>query len=107
MFLYRWASVLLIAVALIGCSTGEQVARDQAKDVINPIVADKFPGVPAEPITNCIIDNASLTELVELTAAAGTGNNAKSAEIVGEIATRPETLTCIAKNGLPTLLQGV
>lgn len=97
----------IAAIALVGCSSGEQIARDQAKDVINPIVAKQFPGVPTEPITNCVIDNASVKELLTLTAAAGTGAHAKTAEIVTEIASRPETLTCIAKNGLPSLLQGV
>jgi hypothetical protein len=106
MQMLRAAYLALAAVTLMGCSVGEEVARDQARDVVDPIVAEKFPGVPAKPITDCVIDNATLKEILTLSAAAGTGNNVKAAEIVGGIVSRPETIKCIAVKGLPALLQG-
>lgn len=92
---------------LMGCSVGEEVARDKARDVVDPIVAKQFPGVPVKPITDCVIDNASLQEILTLSAAAGTGNNAKAAEVVVDIVRRPDTVKCIAVKGLPSLLQGL
>jgi len=107
MQILRATYLSLAAVALMGCSVGEEVARDQARGVIDPIVAEKFPGVPVKPVTDCVIDNASLQEILTLSAAAGTGNNAKAAEVVVEIATRPDTVKCIAVKGLPALLAGL
>ena len=102
------ATCLGLATALLmGCSVGEEVARDRARDVVDPIVAERFPGVPAKPITDCVIDNASLQEILTLAAASGTGNNAKAVEVVVDIVSRPETIKCIAVKGLPALLQGV
>lgn len=106
MQILRTTYLILTAAALMGCSVGQEVARDQARDAIDPIVAQKFPGVPVKPITDCVIDNATLKELLTLSAAAGTGNNAKAAEIVGGVITRRETIKCITVKGLPALLQG-
>lgn len=107
MQILRATYLVLATVVLMGCSVGEEVARDTARDVVDPIVAEKFPGVPVKPVTDCVIDNATLQELLTLSAAAGTGNNAKAAEVVGDIVSRPETIKCIAVKGLPALLQGV
>ena len=107
MQILRVAFLGLTTAALMSCSVGEQVARDQARDVVDGVVAEKFPGVPAKPITDCVIDNASLQEILALAAAAGTGNTGKAAEVVGEIIVRPETVQCIAVKGLPAVLQGV
>ena len=107
MQILRAGFLVFVTVALMSCSVGEQVARDQARDVVDGVVAEKFPGVPAKPITDCVIDNASLQEILALAAAAGTGNTVKAAEVVGEIIVRPATAQCIAVKGLPAVLQGV
>ena len=108
MFMILRATYLAIAtVTLMGCSVGEEVARDQARGVVDPIVAEKFPGVPVKPVTDCVIDNASFQEILTLAAASGTGNTVKAAEVVVDIASRPDTIRCIAVKGLPALLQGV
>ena len=107
MRIFRATYLALAAATLMGCAVGEEVARDQARDVVDPIVAEKFPGVPVKPVTDCVIDNATFQEILTLAAAAGTGNNIKAVEVVGDIVTRPETIKCIAVKGLPALLQGV
>lgn len=107
MQILRSTCLCIAAIVLMGCSVGEEVARDKARDVVDPIVAKQFPGVPVKPITDCVIDNASLQEILTLSAAAGTGNNAKAAEVVVDIVRRPDTVKCIAVKGLPSLLQGL
>lgn len=107
MQILRTTYLSIAAVTLMGCSVGEEVARDKARDVVDPIVAKQFPGVPAKPITDCVIDNASLQEILTLSAAAGTSNNAKAVEVVVDIVRRPDTVKCIAVKGLPSLLQGL
>jgi predicted ThiF/HesA family dinucleotide-utilizing enzyme len=103
----RAAYLVLATATLTGCAVGEQVARDQAKSVVTPIVAQKFPGLPTEPVTNCVIDNATFQEIVTLAAATGTGSNAKAVKVVMDVASRPATIKCVAKQGLPALLSGL
>ncbi|MEL6587325.1 MAG: hypothetical protein AAFY65_13760 [Pseudomonadota bacterium] len=103
----RPSPLLLLAVlALASCNTalGTEVSRATAKSVVNPIVADRFPGVPLEPTTNCIIDNATGDEIVTLATTAATRNDQVAADLVVDIAKRPETIRCIAKDGLPAIL---
>ena len=106
MFL-RATYLAFATVALMGCSVGEEVARDQARDAIDPIVAEKFPGVPVKPVTDCVIDNATFKEILTLAAASGTGNTVQAAEVVVDVVSRPETIKCIAVKGLPAILQGL
>jgi hypothetical protein len=103
----RGAYLTLAAAILAGCSVGQDVARDQAKSVVTPIVVEKFPGLPAETISNCVIDNATFKEILTLAAAAGTGSTTQATQTVVEIVSRPATIKCIAVNELPALLQGV
>ena len=91
----------------MGCSVGEEVARDQARGVVDPIVAEKFPGVPVKPVTDCVIDNATFKEILTLAAASGTGNTGQAAKVVVDIVSRPDTIKCIAVKGLPALLKGL
>jgi hypothetical protein len=103
----RGISLALATVTLMGCSVGEEVARDQARDAIDPIVAEKFPGVPVKPVTDCVIDNATFKEILTLAAASGTGNTGQVAKVVVDIVARPDTIKCIAVKGLPALLAGL
>ena len=99
---------LLIAAAflLTACNgaVGTEVSRAAAKSVVNPIVAERFPGVPLEPATDCIIDNATGEEIVTLAAAAATRDDAAASRLVLDIAQRPETIRCITSEGLPAIL---
>lgn len=98
--------LLFIPALLAACNSplADEIARDAAKRTVNPIVAARFPGVPLAPATDCIIDNASAGEILQLASAAGTGANDTATRIVLDVAARPDTIRCIATQGLPVLL---
>lgn len=98
--------VILLLTALAACTTAQQdeLTRDAAKRAVRPVLAERLPGVPVEPATDCIIDNATSREILSLAADAVTGPTANTVEIVSDIATRPETIRCLATEGLPALL---
>lgn len=103
----RTTYLAIATIALMGCSVGEEVARDKARDVVDPIVAKQFPGIPVKPVTDCVIDNATFKEILTLAAASGTGDTVQAAKVVVDIVSRPDTIKCITVKGLPALLQGV
>ena len=94
------------ALLLIACTPAQQdkLTRDAARTAIRPVLEQNFPGIPLEPATDCIIDNATSGELLSLAADAVTGPTANTVEIVSDIVSRPKTLTCLAETGIPTLL---
>lgn len=96
----------LAFACLTACTQAQQdeLTRDAAKRAVRPVLEERLPGVPVEPATDCIIDNASSGELLSLAADAVTGPTANTVEIVSDIATRPETIRCLATEGLPALL---
>jgi len=103
-------SLLLTAagtIALTGCTVDQQddLTRRAAKNAVRPVLAQKLPGVPVEPATDCIIDNANSKQLLSLTADAVTGPTASTVQIVTNILSQPATLTCLATKGLPVLLK--
>ena len=100
------ALTLSILPILLACTAEQQdeLTRDAAKRAVRPVLEDRLPGVPVEPATDCIIDNATSGELLSLAADAVTGPTANTVEIVSDIATRPETIRCLATEGLPALL---
>ncbi len=87
------------ALTVGGCAQVQQVAddvaRNQAKQVINSQAATVLPGVDLRFATDCIIDNASSQEILKLAGASVTGPNAATGELITEIGTRPQTLQCI------------
>ncbi|MBV2360247.1 hypothetical protein KUH32_10710 [Thalassococcus sp. CAU 1522] len=106
--------LLTIAVAaaplwLAACSPQQQdqFARDAARSAITPVVAERFPGVPLQPAIDCLIDNASAAQIRALAIDSVTGPTENTAQIVTDIASQPETLTCLANRGLPVLLTGL
>lgn len=100
-----WFSAALLM--LVACSdvnnVVEKTSRDVAKGVVNGVIQQKFPGVNAAPYTDCIIDNASLDEVLQLAQSAVTGGNVATS-LVLEIAGRPATTQCIAQNALGAVL---
>ena len=104
----RWAAMVLI-LGFAACTPAAQdaLARDAARQAIRPVLAEQFPGVPLEPATDCIIDNANSSEIFALAADAVTGPTASTVQIVSDIISRPETITCLATQGLPVLLGGL
>ncbi|UWQ21675.1 hypothetical protein [Jannaschia sp. W003] len=94
------------ALLLAGCNTplGTEVARTAAKSAVNAEVQRRFPGAPVQPVTDCVIDNATGAEIIEVAAGAASGTDARTAEIVGTVLARPDTIRCVLAEGLPTLV---
>ena len=93
-------------IALVGCTTAQQdeLTRDAARTAVRPVLERNFPGIPLEPATDCVIDNATSGELLSLAADAVTGPTANTVEIVSDIVARPGTITCLAETGIPAVL---
>ena len=107
------ALFLVAAFGLTACldaSDGvDTLARNSAKTVVNGVVQSKLPGVDATAVTDCVIDNASSSEIVEIAQAAVVGTTAATTSLVLEIAQRPDTVSCIADGtlGLGDLLSAL
>jgi hypothetical protein len=78
----------------------DQIARNSAKTVVNGVVESKLPGVDATVVTDCVIDNASSSEIVEIAQAAIVGTTSTTTSLVLEIAQRRDTISCIADDTL-------
>lgn len=78
----------------------DTAARNSAKTVVNGVVASQLPGVDASVVTDCVIDNASSSEILEIGQAAVLGTTADTTSLVLEIAQRPDTVSCIADDTL-------
>ena len=98
--LMRWVLGLGLA-ALTACSPGAQdeIARSAAKEAVRPVLAERFPGVPLEGATDCVIDNATSQEILALAADAVTGPTASTVEMVAQIVTRPDAVRCLVREG--------
>lgn len=95
------------ALLLAGCSpqAQDEIARQAARSAITPVLTERFPGVPLEPALDCVINNASAPQLRALAADAVLGPTESTVQIVTDIVSKPETLTCLAAEGLPALLR--
>ncbi len=100
-----FCGVLVLTACSAANDAADALARDRAKTVVNGVVANKFPGVNAAPVTDCIIDAASASEIISIAGASVTGVDENTVQQVIEIAGRPEAVQCIAENSL-TLLGG-
>lgn len=98
----RMALVLVLAA----CSPQmqDELTRDAARTAIRPVLEQRFPGIPLEPASDCVIENATSGELLSLASDAVTGPTANTSEIVSDIVSRPATIECLARQGLPALL---
>jgi hypothetical protein len=81
----------------------DQLARVAAKEVVGGIVQTRLPGVNVAPLTDCIIDQASGNELLQIAQSAALGSNAETTQLVVGIAQRPETIRCAAQDVLGPL----
>jgi len=95
---------LAAVCAISGCSVAQDIAqttvRNETKAVINAQVAQSFPGVNAAPITDCIVDSASTSEILTIGQAAVTGMTPSVTNLILTIAQRPDTVSCIAENSI-------
>ncbi|MEL7254041.1 MAG: succinate dehydrogenase [Pseudomonadota bacterium] len=98
----RIGAAVAAPLLVMGCGAAQDaadtVARDRAKLVVNGVVDQRFPGVNAAPVTDCIIDAASAGEIIQLGSASVTGVTQSTVEQVVEIAAREESVRCIAQN---------
>ena len=104
----RRAALFLAGLAVLSaCAAANDaanaVARDRAKTVITSVVAQRFPGVNAAPVTDCIIDAASAGEILNIASASATGVTRSTVEEVLAIASRPEAVNCIAEQSIKLL----
>lgn len=93
-------------VMLAACSpqVQDQIARDAARSAITPVLVERFPGVPLEPALDCVIDNANAVQIRALALDTVTGPTESTVQIVTDILSKPETIRCLAVEGLPALL---
>lgn len=101
----RGLAIISAVGLLAGCMqdlgpTGDVLARDAAKGVVNNVVQTRFPGVNAAPFTDCIIDNATGPEILTIAQAAVVGTTPQTTALVVEIAQRPDTIRCVANDSL-------
>lgn len=96
------AAVIMTAVVagLAGCAgltqETDMIARNSAKLVVNDVIAQQLPGVDARPVTDCVIDNASGQEIVQIAQASMMGATPATTDLVLNIAQRPQTAACLA-----------
>lgn len=104
----RAAAITLLALSLGACSAGQDLAdnlaRDKARSVVIPIVEKRIPAAPAAPIAECVIDNASVQEILLLAKASVVGASIETTDTVITILKRPDTLKCIAVDGIAPFL---
>ena len=96
------ALALCAALACAGCVTGPDpvtaATRAAAKATVDEYTARRFPGVPLKPVSDCVIDNASASEILAV-ARRGT----EATDTITRVVTRESTIGCIAENGAPLL----
>ncbi len=99
---------LALLLFAIGCTSQvqDEVARSAAKEAINPVLAQQFPGLPLNGVADCLIDNATAQEIATLAASSATGPTTATADLVGQIAARPETVRCLFEQGAVSNLAG-
>ncbi len=95
---------LLSMVFVFSCSQSEpsatEVARGAVKAVLRPTISTQFPGVPTDIITDCVIENASASEIVQIANSALLGSPTDTSYATLPIAKRPATLQCVAAKSL-------
>jgi hypothetical protein len=100
-------ALLLPLMALAGCNaqTQDELARAAARSTTSKVLVQRLPGVPLQPAVNCVIDNASAQQIYALAAESVTGPTESTFQVVSGILQKPETLSCLAAQGLPALLR--
>jgi hypothetical protein len=103
----RLLASISVMASLSACGDNglaDQLARDQARKAVNPVLAERFPGVPLEPASNCVINSASASEIFQLARAGATTVSQTDVELIVQIATRQETIQCLLEDGLTPFL---
>lgn len=101
-----------VVLAFAACDSGglaDQIARESARQSVRSVLSARLPGVPVEAATDCVIDNASASEIIQLAGGAARASatqtvTPETTRLVMEIVTRPETIRCLATDGLAPFL---
>ncbi len=101
------ASIPLVAcVGLLGCAemrqSADTLARDSARAAVDEALVTRFPGIDGTrvtPYTDCLIDNATRSEIATLARAAVTGVNEATVSLITGMIQRPEISTCLLRAG--------
>ena len=108
----RVFAIVFAGLALSACigtatetvtQSAEDIARGQAKQVVNTVVSSRLPGVDVSAATDCIIDNASIPEIFSIAKASVTGPDEATVSTILEIAQRPDTAKCLLSATLSLL----
>ncbi|ARO13496.1 succinate dehydrogenase flavoprotein subunit [Ketogulonicigenium robustum] len=98
----RALAVLCGVVALSGCISESAVtdtSRALAKQAVDSAIAGRVPAALVTPVTDCVIDNATPSELASLAAGAFTGvASTQAGQTVMTIAGRQATQSCVVGN---------
>lgn len=73
----------------------DAASRQIARNVINTEMQKRLPGANVSPYTDCVINNATTAELIDIAQAASSGASG-TANSVATIVSRPATTQCIA-----------
>lgn len=73
----------------------DAASREVARNVINREMQSRLPGANVAPYTDCVINNATTAELIDIAQAAQSGVTG-TANSVASIVSRPATTQCIA-----------
>lgn len=98
---------LAVSLALLGCAEMQQsadaVARTSARAAVDEVLVTRFPGIDGTrvtPYTNCLIDNATRSEIANLARAAVAGVNEATVSLITGMIQRPEISACLLRAGL-------
>lgn len=99
----------LVCLGLLGCAEMQQsadaVARQSARATVDEVLVTRFPGVDGSrvtPYTDCLIDNATRSEIAALARSAVAGVNEATVSLVNGMIRRPEISACLLRAGLAT-----
>lgn len=104
------ALALTACVALLGCDeavqTADEIGRKSAKAAVSKALATRYPNLPGDaitPVSDCVIDHATLPEVRRFAQDSVTGVDDATLALLGSVLSRPETQTCVAKRGVALL----
>lgn len=105
-------AALALPLVLSGCAVAAasapeavtQATRAAAKATVNRVASERFPGVPVAPVSDCVIDNASVAEILTMARFSVGAPDPRAVDAVLGVARRPDTIQCLADEGLPRLL---
>jgi len=92
-------SVLALSACVAGEAVMQETTRSLARSAVDAAATRYVPGVDVSPYTDCVINNASTDELLQLAQAAGAGAAQDVATrawpVVRTVASRPEATQCL------------